>query len=87
MRKFWPRKKTGTRIKRALLYGRGQNIKELKDFTLIGGQLHHRMPGGVLTKCVDEEEAAPLIEEVHEKSCGVKLNVSLYWRLQRLGYY
>ena len=56
-----------THIKEALMHGQGKDIREPKDFTLIGNQLHHRIPGRILTTCLGEEEASRLIEEVHEK--------------------
>ncbi|KAF7142245.1 hypothetical protein RHSIM_Rhsim05G0166400 [Rhododendron simsii] len=42
--------------------------------------------GGLLARCIGEEEAKVKIQEVHERSCGTR-DVSLYRRLQRQGYY
>ena len=32
-------------------------IKVLKDYTLVRGELYCRMPGGVLSRCVTQKEA------------------------------
>ena len=61
--------------------------KVLKDFVLISGDLYRRLPGGVLARCVSLQEGTRKLEEVHEKSCDFEGGVSLYRRLQRLGYF
>ena len=32
-------------------------LKVLKDYTLVRGELYYRMLGGVLSRCVGQEEA------------------------------
>ena len=32
-------------------------LKVLKDYALVRGELYRRMPGGVLSRCVGQEEA------------------------------
>ena len=32
-------------------------LKALRDYALVRGELYHRMPGGVLLRCVRQEEA------------------------------
>ena len=32
-------------------------LKALRDYALVRGELYHRMPGGVLIRCVRQEEA------------------------------
>ena len=32
-------------------------LKALKDYALVRGELYHRMPGGVLSRCVGRVEA------------------------------
>ena len=32
-------------------------LKALKDYTLVKGELYRRMPGGVLSRCVGRVEA------------------------------
>ena len=59
-------------------------LKVLKDYTLVRGELYHRMPGGVLSRCVGQEKAQRKLKQVHDKTCG---EVSLYRRLQRAGFY
>ncbi|XP_050289941.1 uncharacterized protein LOC126728116 [Quercus robur] len=43
----------------------GGSIKELKDYTLIEGELYKRLPGGILSKCINEKEGKLKLEELH----------------------
>uniref|UniRef100_A0A2N9HC24 Integrase catalytic domain-containing protein n=1 Tax=Fagus sylvatica TaxID=28930 RepID=A0A2N9HC24_FAGSY len=45
------------------------------------------LPGGILARCVSPQEGTKKLQEVHEKSCELEGGVSLYRRLQRLGYF
>uniref|UniRef100_A0A2N9GPS6 Uncharacterized protein n=1 Tax=Fagus sylvatica TaxID=28930 RepID=A0A2N9GPS6_FAGSY len=63
------------------------DLREIKDYTLISGDLYRRLPGGVLARCISIEEAKERLPEVHEKTCGDGGAISLYRRLQRLGYF
>ena len=63
------------------------NIKELKDYTLIKGKLYRRLPGGILSKCISEKEGKMRLEELHNQACGIAEKISLYRRIQRMGYY
>jgi transposase InsO family protein len=63
------------------------DLKVLKDYVLIAGDLYRRLPGGVLARCVSLQEAAKKLTEVHERCCELRDGVSLYRRLQRLGYF
>uniref|UniRef100_A0A2N9IAI1 Uncharacterized protein n=1 Tax=Fagus sylvatica TaxID=28930 RepID=A0A2N9IAI1_FAGSY len=63
------------------------DLREIKDYTLISGDLYRRLPGGVLARCISIEEAKEKLPEVHEKTCGDGGAISLYRRLQRLGYF
>uniref|UniRef100_A0A2N9FYK3 RNase H type-1 domain-containing protein n=1 Tax=Fagus sylvatica TaxID=28930 RepID=A0A2N9FYK3_FAGSY len=63
------------------------DLKVLKDYVLIAGDLYRRLPGGVLARCVSLQEAARKLTEVHERCCELRDGVSLYRRLQRLGYF
>ena len=45
-------------------------LKLLKDYALVRGKLYCRMPGGVLSRCVGQEEAQRKLKEVHDKTCG-----------------
>uniref|UniRef100_A0A2N9HMQ6 Integrase catalytic domain-containing protein n=1 Tax=Fagus sylvatica TaxID=28930 RepID=A0A2N9HMQ6_FAGSY len=49
--------------------------------------LAQRLPGGILARCVSHQEGTKKLQEVHEKSCELEGGVSLYRRLQRLGYF
>uniref|UniRef100_A0A2N9ERP7 Integrase catalytic domain-containing protein n=1 Tax=Fagus sylvatica TaxID=28930 RepID=A0A2N9ERP7_FAGSY len=60
------------------------DLKALKDFVLISGDLYRRLPGGILARCVSLQEGRKKLQEVHEKSCELEGGVSLYRRLQRL---
>ena len=44
-------------------------LKALKDYALVRGELYRRMPGGVLSRCVGQEEARRKLKEVHDKTC------------------
>uniref|UniRef100_A0A2N9ID84 Integrase catalytic domain-containing protein n=1 Tax=Fagus sylvatica TaxID=28930 RepID=A0A2N9ID84_FAGSY len=47
----------------------------------------NRLPGGVLARCISLEEAKERLPKIHETTCGDGGAVSLYRRLQRLGYF
>jgi ribonuclease HI len=63
------------------------DLKALKDFVLISGDLYRKLPGGILARCVSHQEGTKKLQEVHEKSCELEGGVSLYRRLQRWGYF
>jgi hypothetical protein len=63
------------------------DLKILKDYVLIAGDVYRRLPGGVLARCVSFREAVNKLTEVHEKSCEFRDSVSLFRRLQCLGYF
>ena len=65
----------------------GGNIKELKDYTQIEGELYRRLPRGILSRCINEKEGKLKLEELHTQACGVAEKVSLYRRMQRMEYY
>ena len=67
--------------------GPGGSIKELRDYTLIEGELYRRLPGGILSRCINEKEGKLRLEELHTQACGVAEKISLYRRIQRIGYY
>jgi hypothetical protein len=58
------------------------DLREIKDYTLISGDLYRRLSGGVLARCISIEKAKEKLLEVHEKTCGDGGVVSLYRRLQ-----
>ena len=62
-------------------------LKALKDYALVKGELYRRMPGGVLSRCVGRVEAQRKLKDVYDKTCGSYGEVSLYCRLQRVGFY
>jgi ribonuclease HI len=63
------------------------NLREIKDYTLISEDLYRRLPGGVLARCISVKEAKKKLLEVHKKTYGDGGVISLYRRLQRLGYF
>ena len=65
----------------------GGSIKELKDYTLIEGDLYKRLPRGILSRFISEKERKLKLDELHNQTCGVVEKVSLYRRMQRMGYY
>ena len=62
-------------------------LKALKDYALVRGELYRKMLGGVLSRCVGRVEAQRKLKDVHDKTCGSCGEVSLYRRLQRVGFY
>uniref|UniRef100_A0A2N9I5K1 Uncharacterized protein n=1 Tax=Fagus sylvatica TaxID=28930 RepID=A0A2N9I5K1_FAGSY len=77
-----------TPIKAKLMSPEGVvDLKVLKDYVLIAGDLYRRLPGGVLARCVNLQEAAKKLIDFHERCWEFRDGVSLYRRLQRLGYF
>ena len=75
-------------IKETLVKGDyAAELKILKDYALVKEELYRRMQGGVLSRCVGQEEAQRKLKEIHDKTCGSCGEVSLYRRLQRAGFY
>ncbi|XP_075665710.1 uncharacterized protein LOC142635442 [Castanea sativa] len=70
-----------------MIRGEPAELKVLKDYTLVGGELYRRMPGRVLSRCVGQEEAQRKLKEVHDKACGSCGEINLYHILQRIGFY
>ena len=57
------------------------DLREIKNYTLIFGDLYRRLPRGVLARCISIEEAKERLPELHEKTCGDGGAISLYRRL------
>ena len=74
-------------IEALLSPGENDHLKILKSCALMAGELYKKLPGGVLARCLSPGESTKRLKEVHEKSCGPSGSISLYRRLQRLGYY
>ncbi|KAI5350542.1 hypothetical protein L3X38_003433 [Prunus dulcis] len=66
---------------------KGSDIKELKDYAIIFGELYRRLPRGILTRCIGTIEARVKLQEVHEVTCNLEPIISLYRRLQCKGCY
>ena len=62
-------------------------LKMLKDYALVRGELYRRMLGGVLSRCVGQEEAQRKLKEVYDKTCRSCREINLYCRLQRASFY
>ncbi|PKI72102.1 hypothetical protein CRG98_007489, partial [Punica granatum] len=66
-------------------------VKELKVFAhffLSGETLYHHSFDATLLRCVDENEAQRLMEEVHDGNCGAHMNgLMLAKELMRLEYF
>ncbi|PKI78863.1 hypothetical protein CRG98_000724, partial [Punica granatum] len=61
---------------------------EASNFFLSGETLYRRSFDATLLRCVDENEAQRLMEEVHEGNCGPHMNgLKLAKKLMRLGYF
>ena len=67
--------------------GHEGSIKELRNYTLIEGELYRSLPGGILSRCINEKEGKLRLEELHSQVYGVAEKISLYRRIQRMGYY
>ena len=67
--------------------GFGGSIKELRDYTLIERELYRRLPGGILSRYINEKKGKLRLEELHSQACEVAKKISLYKRMQRMGYY
>ena len=52
------------------------SIKELRDYTLIKGELYRRLPRGILSQCINEKEGKLRLEELHSQTCGVTEKIS-----------
>ncbi|XP_026399800.1 uncharacterized protein LOC113295688 [Papaver somniferum] len=63
------------------------NLKTLQNFFMLHGMLYHRNPHGSLSRCLGDDEAQLQLNHVHNEICGQSLVVTLYRRLQLLGYY
>ena len=75
-------------IKEALMKeGDMAELKALKDYALVKGELYYRMSGGILSRCVGQKEAQRKLKEVHERTCGFYGEVNLYRKFQRAGFY
>ena len=58
--------------------GHKVSIKELKDYTLIEEKLYRRLPGGILSRCINEKEGKMRLEKLHSQVCGIAKKISLY---------
>ena len=67
--------------------GPGGSIKELKKYTLIEWELYRRLTGGILSRCINEKEGKLRLEKLHAQVYGIAEKISLYRRMQRMGYY
>ncbi|XP_026410928.1 uncharacterized protein LOC113306173 [Papaver somniferum] len=63
------------------------NIKILRSFFMLHGVLYHWNPDGSLSRCLGDEEAQLQFNCINNEICGKTLVVTLYRRLQRLGFY
>lgn len=63
------------------------NTKELKNYFLLHGALYYRNPDGSLSRCLGNDEADEQLKRINEGICGQTLVVTLYRKLQRMGYY
>ena len=62
-------------------------LKILKDYVPMKGELYRRMLGGILSRCMGHEETQRKMKEVHDRICRFCGEISLYHRLQRAGFY
>ena len=60
--------------------GLGRSIKELREYALIEEELYRRLPGGILSRCINEKEGKLRLEKLHTQVCGITEKISLYRR-------
>ena len=76
------------RIKKVLMKeGDMAELKALKDYALVKGELFYKMPGGILSRCVGQEELQRQLREVHDRTCGFCGEINLYRKCQRACFY
>ncbi|XP_026458952.1 uncharacterized protein LOC113359554 [Papaver somniferum] len=63
------------------------SLKTLRSLFILHGMLYHQNPDSSLSRCLGDDEAQLQLNRVHDEICGQMLVVTLYRRLQRLGYY
>ena len=63
------------------------SIKKLKEYALIEGELYRRLPKGILSRCINKKEGKLRLEKLHTQVCGIVERISLYRRMQGMGYY
>jgi hypothetical protein len=62
--------------------------KQVLKYTLLDDDLYQRTIDGVLLKCLGEEQAKVLVQEVHDGFCGAhQLAYKMSWLLRRVGFY
>lgn len=75
-------------IKETLLKeGDVAELKTLKNYVLMKGEVYCRMPRAILSRCVGHEEGQKKLKEVYNKTCGSCGKIKLYHRLQRADFY
>ena len=68
-------------IKEALMEEQdAAELKALKDYAMVRGELYRKMPSGVLPRCVGWVEAHRKLKDVHDKTCESCGEGSLYRR-------
>ena len=45
-------------------------LKILKDYALVKEELYRKMPGGILSRCMGQEEAQRKLKEIHDCKGG-----------------
>ena len=54
---------------------------------MIERELYRRLPRGILSRCINEKEGKLRLEKLHSQVCRVAEKISLYRRMQHMGYY
>ena len=49
--------------------------------------MYRRLPGGILSRCINEKEGKLRLEKLHTQVCGIAEKITLYRRMQHMGYY
>jgi hypothetical protein len=62
--------------------------RQALKYMSLGDDLYQRTIDGVLLKCLDEEQAKVVVQEVHDRICGAHQSThKMNWLLRRAGFY
>jgi hypothetical protein len=69
--------------------GQGRKVwRQVLSYTVINGEIYRRTVGGLLLRCLNEDEAKIAMGEVHEVMCGMHQSITkMRWALKRADMY
>ena len=63
-----------------------KDLKEIKAFMLLNGQLYKKLGNCVFARCISEDVGMKILDQVHDNVCGLE-GPALARRIERLGYF